>query len=160
MRPDVPTEALRTAGGGPDDYLAVGTAGGTNNQTMLGPCKFGFMWWFNANQQTWPDAPADTFPGQWTLERRGRYRHSKPGTRCSLERWSSSEPGLFHFSHEPYASRAGFSSSTVMPQRRMYFAGRRRLSALEMSSAHSDWFSERILSGGFVGCDRIDVCAG
>lgn len=69
-QPGVPGSLPRTAGGPVDDYLGLGTAGGGADQTPLGPGIYGFNWWLNPGQQTWPDAPADTVQanGHWNGE--------------------------------------------------------------------------------------------
>ena len=56
----VAVDLPRTAGG-TDDYLGVGTFGGGTNQEFPGQGRYGYNWWHNPNQTTWPDAPADTF---------------------------------------------------------------------------------------------------
>jgi CubicO group peptidase (beta-lactamase class C family) len=65
-----PAGTPRTAGGSPDDYLGLGSAGGGVDQTGLGPGIYGFNWWFNPDGQTWPAAPVDTFQanGHWNGE--------------------------------------------------------------------------------------------
>jgi hypothetical protein len=69
-QPGVPVSLPRTAGGSVDDYLSLGTAGGGADQTPLGPGIYGFNFWLNPGQQTWPDAPADTIQanGHWNGE--------------------------------------------------------------------------------------------
>lgn len=47
--------------GGLNDYLHVGTDGGTSNQASQAQGFYGFNWWFNTDGATWPDAPPDTF---------------------------------------------------------------------------------------------------
>jgi hypothetical protein len=59
MNPQVPPGLPRTAGG-IDDYLGIGTYGGGTNQASPDQGRYGYNWWFNPNQTTWPDAPADT----------------------------------------------------------------------------------------------------
>jgi CubicO group peptidase (beta-lactamase class C family) len=59
MRPQVPADLPRTAGG-INDYLGIGTHGGHTNQEFPGQGIYGYNWWFNPNQITWPDAPTDT----------------------------------------------------------------------------------------------------
>jgi len=69
MQADVPANLPRTMIAG-TDYLGVGTYGGGSDQTPFGAGIYGFNWWFNPNQQTWPDAPASTFQanGHWNGE--------------------------------------------------------------------------------------------
>jgi CubicO group peptidase (beta-lactamase class C family) len=59
MKPQVPANLPRTAGG-TNDYLHIGTTGGTTNQNFPGQGTYGYNWWFNSNRMIWPDAPADT----------------------------------------------------------------------------------------------------
>ncbi len=70
MKVNVSAALPRTQGGAVNDYLTIGSYGGGNNQSLLGPGKFGFMWWFNADGSSWPDAPTDTFQvnGHWNGE--------------------------------------------------------------------------------------------
>ncbi|NNJ96112.1 MAG: serine hydrolase [Gammaproteobacteria bacterium] len=70
MQTGVPDTLPQTQGTGTSDYLGIGSYGGGNNQTVQGPGKFGFMWWFNPAGQTWPDAPNDTFQvnGMWNRD--------------------------------------------------------------------------------------------
>lgn len=65
-QPGVPATTPRTSGG-TDDYLSVDSFGGGTNQTPHGPGIYGFNWWFNPGQQTWPDVPEDAFQanGLW-----------------------------------------------------------------------------------------------
>lgn len=67
LNPLVPDNMRRTAGGAPDDYLDIGTAGGGNDATPLGPGVFGYYWWFNTNRELWPEIPSDAFQanGHW-----------------------------------------------------------------------------------------------
>jgi hypothetical protein len=51
----------RTAGGLANDYLAVGSTGGGNNQDSAGQGRYGYNWWFNQPKRGWPSAPPDTF---------------------------------------------------------------------------------------------------
>jgi CubicO group peptidase (beta-lactamase class C family) len=59
MKPQVPANLPRTAGG-TNDYLGIGTVGGGTNQDFPGQGTYGYNWWFNSNRVIWPDAPADT----------------------------------------------------------------------------------------------------
>jgi CubicO group peptidase (beta-lactamase class C family) len=73
LKPGVSADLPRAkkVGRGEDyDYLGVGTNGGGNNDTALGPGVYGFNWWHNAGQWFWPDAPIDTFQanGHWNKE--------------------------------------------------------------------------------------------
>ena len=67
VRAQVPSSLPRIGGSSPIDYLGIGTFGGGNDQTALGPGRLGFMWWFNPERGAWPDAPPDTFQanGRW-----------------------------------------------------------------------------------------------
>jgi CubicO group peptidase (beta-lactamase class C family) len=60
MKTQVPAGLPRTAGG-TDDYLGIGTFGGRSDADFPGQGRYGYNWWFNPNQMTWPDAPDDTF---------------------------------------------------------------------------------------------------
>ncbi|MCA9636726.1 MAG: beta-lactamase family protein, partial [Myxococcales bacterium] len=70
LTPGVPGNLPRTAGAPVDDYLGIGSAGGGADQTPLGPGIYGFNWWMNPGQATWPSAPADTLQanGHWNGE--------------------------------------------------------------------------------------------
>jgi len=65
MKPDVPADLPGTATPRADDYLKIGSFGGSHNQTLYdGRGAYGFCWWFNTQVGTtgrrfWPDAPAD-----------------------------------------------------------------------------------------------------
>ena len=65
---DVPADLPRTQTVG-SDYIPLGWSSTMKgiDRTALGPGIYGFNWWFNTNQQTWPDAPADTYQanGNW-----------------------------------------------------------------------------------------------
>ena len=65
MKNQVSSSLPRTAGGALNDYLHVGTVGGTGeagaNQNILGQGSYGFNWTFNRPTVRWPNAPADTF---------------------------------------------------------------------------------------------------
>jgi CubicO group peptidase (beta-lactamase class C family) len=63
LRPGVPPSLRRTVGGASDDYLQVGTAGGGNDLTAIGPGVYGYFWWFNVDGQLWPDVPHGAFQG-------------------------------------------------------------------------------------------------
>jgi hypothetical protein len=71
MKPGVPASLPRASGNDPDgDYLGVGTNGGGNNDTPLGPGVYGLNLWHNPNRSFWTDAPADAFQanGHWNGE--------------------------------------------------------------------------------------------
>ena len=58
----------RTTPDSTDDYLGIGTYGGSSDQAAGadGPGIYGYNWWFNdfvgtTGVRTWPDAPADAF---------------------------------------------------------------------------------------------------
>ncbi len=63
----VPSNLPRTTGSSVDDYLGVGTIGGGNDLSSLGPGVYGANFWFNANKKLFPDLPADTYQavGHW-----------------------------------------------------------------------------------------------
>jgi CubicO group peptidase (beta-lactamase class C family) len=66
MRPQVPVELPWTGDAPEDDYLKIGSYGGSSNQGWDGIGVYGFNWWFNApgakhkNAIAWPDAPEET----------------------------------------------------------------------------------------------------
>jgi hypothetical protein len=66
MTPQVPKQLPRTQKADEDDYLGIGSYGGSSDQTYYGSGIYGFNWWFNDtgrfNPDTlmWPDAPRDT----------------------------------------------------------------------------------------------------
>ncbi|HPA06201.1 MAG TPA: DUF5060 domain-containing protein [Candidatus Hydrogenedentes bacterium] len=68
MRPQTPKDIpLTQQTGNDDDYLAIGSYGGSSDHfSSAGPGIYGFNWWFNATGRlhpeamTWPDAPPDT----------------------------------------------------------------------------------------------------
>ncbi len=70
VRVQVPATMARSAGDA-EDYLGIGTYGGSTNQTPWGPGVYGFCFWFNgklpSGERMWPSAPEDTFQanGMW-----------------------------------------------------------------------------------------------
>ena len=69
MHPAVPGSLPRTTSFS-GDYLGVGSYGGPSDQSSYGPGIYGFNWWFNRGQQSWPDAPVYAFQanGHWNGE--------------------------------------------------------------------------------------------
>ena len=66
MHPQAPADLPTTVGGITNDYLGIGTWGGTNNQNADNyKGHYGFGWTFNLAldgvTKLWPDAPADAF---------------------------------------------------------------------------------------------------
>jgi CubicO group peptidase (beta-lactamase class C family) len=64
LRPQVPADLPRTAGGSTDDYLHLGSAGGPNNQDITLQGHYGFNLTFNqglSGAKLWPDVPNDAF---------------------------------------------------------------------------------------------------
>jgi PKD repeat protein len=66
MRPQVPADLSTTEGGITNDYLGIGTYGGTNNQSAENyKGHYGFGWTFNLDLEgvtkLWPDVPGDAF---------------------------------------------------------------------------------------------------
>ena len=64
MSNQVPGSLPRSSAAG-EDYLGVGSTGGSSDQTPFGPGIFGMAWWFNDTVGTtsslaWPGAPIDT----------------------------------------------------------------------------------------------------
>jgi hypothetical protein len=69
IRVSVPKEMKRTKDKRVNDYLNIGTAGGGNNITFLGPGFYGFNWWFNTNREFLPDVPGDAFQANGHMNR-------------------------------------------------------------------------------------------
>ncbi len=73
FRVGVPPGTLR-ASNHTDDYLKIGSYGGSTNQTASGPGVYGFNLWFNAEletgQRVWPALPADAYQanGLWNRD--------------------------------------------------------------------------------------------
>ena len=56
----VPSHLPRSIGTGDehlDDYLHLGSWGGSSNGHALGPGSYGFNWWFNSEGRLFPEAP-------------------------------------------------------------------------------------------------------
>ncbi len=74
IKPGVPASLPKTEKKG-DDYLTIGTYGGSTDQTPHGPGVYGFNFWFNerpstSSERVWPSAPADTYQanGMWNRD--------------------------------------------------------------------------------------------
>jgi len=103
VRPDLPNSKEGEA----NDYLQIGSYGGSSDQMrQLSPALYGFTWWFNVPDVRntgglpWPDAPRDTFA---SLGVRGNYAFVFPGMNALLVsasgNWGKFGPG------DPVANR-------------------------------------------------------
>jgi len=97
-RPHVPPDLPVSPCQDTDDYLQIGSYGGTNNQHAYGPGLYGFNWWFNAisprtHQLNWPDAPADTLAALGFGGNRMFIIPSRNLVIAAHGHWGPSEPG-------------------------------------------------------------------
>jgi CubicO group peptidase (beta-lactamase class C family) len=97
-RPHVPPDLPVSPCQDTDDYLQIGSYGGTSNQHAYGPGLYGFNWWFNAisprtHQLNWPDAPADTLAALGFGGNRMFIIPSRNLVIAAHGHWGPSEPG-------------------------------------------------------------------
>lgn len=101
MKPDAAGDLPRTRKvEGEDDYLGIGSYGGTSDQTGYGPGLYGFNWWFNGHSRlnpenlNWPDAPPDTV---MSLGHAGNCAALFPSLHmmvvCANGKWGEEAPG-------------------------------------------------------------------
>lgn len=74
VKTGVAASLLRTQVDG-DDYLKIGTYGGSSDQTQYGPGVYGFNFWFNGlvgngGERVWPSLPSDAYQanGMWNRD--------------------------------------------------------------------------------------------
>ena len=74
LKTGVAADLPRTQADG-DDYLKVGTYGGSSDQTRYGPGVYGFNFWFNgpvsiSGKRVWPSLPSDAYQanGMWNRD--------------------------------------------------------------------------------------------